>query len=27
MRILGVDPSFHQDQKKPLVLASQGYKP
>jgi cell division protein FtsI (penicillin-binding protein 3) len=27
MRILGVDPSFYQDQKKPLVLASQGYKP
>lgn len=27
MRILGVDPSFNSNQKKPLVLASQGYKP
>ncbi|HIA44794.1 MAG TPA: penicillin-binding protein 2 [Methylococcaceae bacterium] len=27
MRILGVDPSFQRDQKKPLVLAVQGYRP
>ncbi len=27
MRILGVDPSFRANQKEPLVLASQGYKP
>jgi len=27
MRILGVDPSFRTNQKEPLVLASQGYKP